>query len=47
VTHNPTIRVRTRILALLDDQLLIGIERKTLGQEPEREVAPAPESTSA
>jgi hypothetical protein len=25
----------------LDEQLLIGIERKTLDQEPEREVAPA------
>lgn len=45
--HIPTIPVLTRILAVLDEQLLIGIERKTLGQEPEREVAPAPKSMSA
>jgi DNA-binding XRE family transcriptional regulator len=45
--HIPTIPVLNRILAVLDEQLLIGIERKTPGQEPEREVAPAPESKSA
>jgi DNA-binding XRE family transcriptional regulator len=45
--HIPTIPVLNRILAVLDEQLLIGIERKTPGQEPEREVAPAPESISA
>jgi DNA-binding XRE family transcriptional regulator len=45
--HIPTIPVLNRILAVLDEQLLIGIERKTPGQEPEREVAPAPESMSA
>ena len=45
--HIPTIPVLNRILAVLDEQLLIGIERKTPGQEPEREVAPAPQSMSA
>jgi hypothetical protein len=39
--------VLNRILEVLDAQLLIGIERKTPGQEPKREVAPAPESMSA
>ncbi|MGH3198625.1 MAG: helix-turn-helix domain-containing protein [Streptosporangiaceae bacterium] len=45
--HIPTIPVLNRILGVLDEQLLIGIERKTPGHEPEREVAPAPESMSA
>jgi DNA-binding XRE family transcriptional regulator len=45
--HIPTIPVLTRILAVLDEHLLIGIERQTPGQEPEREVAPAPDSMSA
>lgn len=45
--HIPTIPVLNRILAVLDEQLLIGIERKTPGHEPEREVAPAPRSISA
>jgi DNA-binding XRE family transcriptional regulator len=45
--HIPTIPVLNRILAVLDEQLLIGIERKAPGQEPEREVAPAPKSMSA
>ena len=45
--HIPTIPVLNRILAVLDEQLLIGIERKTPGHESEREVAPAPESMSA
>ncbi len=45
--HIPTIPVLNRILAVLDEQLLIGIERKTPGQEPEREIAPAPQSMSA
>jgi hypothetical protein len=39
--------VLNRILAVLDEQLLIRIERKTPGQEPEREVAPVPKSISA
>jgi DNA-binding XRE family transcriptional regulator len=41
--HIPTIPVLKRILAVLDEQLLIGIERNTADREPEREVAPAPE----
>ena len=45
--HIPTIPVLNRILAVLDEQLLIGIERKSPGDEPEREVAPAPGSMSA
>jgi len=45
--HIPTIPVLSRILAVLGEQLLIGMERKTPGQEPEREVAPAPQSMSA
>jgi DNA-binding XRE family transcriptional regulator len=45
--HIPTIPVLIRILAVLDEQLLIGIERKAPGQEPEREIAPAPEPISA
>src|SRR5580700_10485511 len=45
--HIPTIPVLSRILAVLGEQLLIGMERKTPGQEPEREVAPVPESIGA
>ena len=45
--HIPTIPVLTRILAVLDEQLLIGIERSTPGEEPKREVAPAPASMNA
>jgi ribosome-binding protein aMBF1 (putative translation factor) len=45
--HIPTIPVLKRILAVLDEQLLIGVEHKAPGQEPEREIAPAPESMSA
>jgi len=45
--HIPTIPVLNRILAVLDEQLLIGIERKAPGQEPEREPVPAPVSMSA
>jgi len=45
--HVPTIPVLSRILAVLDEQLLIGIERQTPGQEPQRELAPAPRSMSA
>ncbi|MGB7685219.1 MAG: helix-turn-helix domain-containing protein [Solirubrobacterales bacterium] len=41
--HIPTIPVLKRILAVLDEELLIGIERQVPDQEPEREVAPAPE----
>jgi len=45
--HIPTIPVLKRILAVLDEQLLIGIERTTPGEEHEREIAPAPEVLSA
>jgi DNA-binding XRE family transcriptional regulator len=40
--HIPTIPVLQRILAVLDEELLIGIERRNPEEEPEREVAPAP-----
>lgn len=46
-THIPTIPVLTRIFAVLDERLLIGIERDTPDGEPEREIAPAPELTAA
>ena len=39
--HMPTIPVLQRVLAALDEELLIGIERRS-DEEPEREVAPAP-----
>jgi hypothetical protein len=45
--HIPTIPVLSRILAALDERLLIGMERKSPGKEPEREVAPAPEAIGA
>lgn len=41
--HIPTIPVLKRILAVLDEELLIGIERQTPDEEPEREVALAPD----
>jgi ribosome-binding protein aMBF1 (putative translation factor) len=41
--HIPTIPVLKRILAVLDEELLIGIERQDAGAEPEREIAPVPE----
>lgn len=41
--HMPTIPVLERILAVLEEQLLIGIERQVPNEEPEREVAPVPE----
>lgn len=41
--HIPTIPVLKRILAVLDEELLIGFERQVPDEEPEREVAPAPE----
>jgi DNA-binding XRE family transcriptional regulator len=45
--HMPTIPVLKRILAVLDEELLIGFERRTPDEEPEREVAPAPELAAA
>jgi ribosome-binding protein aMBF1 (putative translation factor) len=42
--HIPTIPVLTRVLAVLDERLLLGIERDASdAAEPERELAPAPE----
>ena len=41
--HIPTIPVLARILSVLDEQLLIGIERDVADEEPEREIAPAPD----
>ena len=45
--HMPTIPVLKRILAVLDEELLIGIERQIPDEEPEREVASAPELAAA
>jgi len=45
--HIPTIPVLKRILAVLDEELLIGIERQVPDEEPEREVAPVPELVNA
>jgi ribosome-binding protein aMBF1 (putative translation factor) len=45
--HIPTIPVLQRILAVLDEELLIGVERRLPDEEPEREVAPVPELARA
>ncbi len=45
--HIPTIPVLKRILAVLDEELLIGIERHIPDEEPEREVAPVPDLVTA
>jgi ribosome-binding protein aMBF1 (putative translation factor) len=45
--HIPTIPVLKRILGVLDEQLLIGIEHQATDEEPEREVAPVPEAIVA
>lgn len=45
--HIPTIPVLKRILAVLDEELLIGIERPVPDEEPEREFAPVPELVTA
>lgn len=45
--HIPTIPVLKGILAVLDEELLIGVERQIPDEEPEREVAPAPELAAA
>lgn len=39
-THIPTIPVLTRIFAVLDERLLIGIERDTADGDLEQEIAP-------
>lgn len=41
--HMPTIPVLKRILAVLEEELLIGIERRAPAAEPETEIAPVPE----
>jgi ribosome-binding protein aMBF1 (putative translation factor) len=40
--HIPTIPVLKRVLAVLDEELFIGIERCLPDEEPKREVAPVP-----
>jgi len=45
--HIPTIPVLQRILAVLDEELLIGVERQVPDEEPEREIARAPEPAAA
>src|SRR5262249_28264963 len=45
--HIPTIPVLKRILAVLDEDLLIGIERRGDTSESEREIAPVPELVDA
>ncbi|MQA85375.1 MAG: helix-turn-helix domain-containing protein [Streptosporangiales bacterium] len=45
--HIPTIPVLKRILAVLDEELLIGIERRVANDEPEREIARVPDLVSA
>lgn len=45
--HMPTIPVLQRILQVLGEDLLIGIERAVPGDEPDRELAPPPEIVSA
>jgi DNA-binding XRE family transcriptional regulator len=45
--HIPTMPVLQRILAVLDEELLIGIQRRGAGMEAEREVAPVPEPATA
>jgi ribosome-binding protein aMBF1 (putative translation factor) len=41
-THIPKIPVLKRILGVLDEDLLIGIERRIPGEESEREIAAVP-----
>lgn len=45
--HTPTIPVLKRILAVLDEKLLIGVERMTSDEGLKREIAPAPDALSA
>lgn len=45
--HIPTIPVLQRILAVLDEELLIGIERRGGDTETEREIAAVPDLASA
>ena len=41
--HVPTTPVLKRVLAVLDEELLIGIERTVPDEEPESEIAPPPD----
>lgn len=45
--HIPTIPVLQRVLQALDEELLIGIERRGDEGEPERDVAPLPARLTA
>lgn len=45
--HMPTIPVLKRILAVLDEEMLIGIECQVPGEEPERELAAVPDLAAA
>ncbi|MCX6388685.1 MAG: helix-turn-helix transcriptional regulator [Solirubrobacterales bacterium] len=45
--HMPTIAFLQRVLAVLDEDLLIGIERQDPGEEREREIAAAPRPLAA
>lgn len=45
--HIPTIPVLQRILAVLDEELLIGVQRTVPEEGVEREIAPAPRPTAA
>ena len=45
--HIPTIPVLKRVLAVLDEELLIGIEPRSAKDDTEREIAPVPELTDA
>lgn len=43
----PTFATLQRVLRVLDEELLIGIERRGAGEEPEREIAAAPTVSAA
>jgi ribosome-binding protein aMBF1 (putative translation factor) len=45
--HIPTIPVLKRVLAVLDEELLIGIEPRSADDDAEREIAPVPELADA
>jgi DNA-binding XRE family transcriptional regulator len=45
--HMPTIPVLQRILAVLDEELLIGIQPKEPGEDSDRELAPVPKIAAA
>jgi ribosome-binding protein aMBF1 (putative translation factor) len=45
--HIPTIPVLERILRVLDERLLIGIEQEITGEDTEREIGPVPAAATA